>query len=74
MRTRGAVNLMPDFAPTYLTAMIGRARRNQRFTSYLLISNIKLLDKSAFYPHVPPPCAIGVLPGRGKLNYVQPTS
>jgi hypothetical protein len=34
------------------------------------VLGLKLLDKSAFSPNVPPPFAIGVLPGRGKPNYV----
>ena len=34
------------------------------------VLSLKLLDKSVFSPNVPPPCAIGVLPGRGKPNYV----
>ena len=34
----------------------------------------KQLDKQTFSPHLPPPFAIGVLPGRGKPTYVQPTS
>jgi hypothetical protein len=38
------------------------------------VSNLKPLDKQVFPPHLPPPLALGVLPGRGKPTYVQPTS
>ena len=49
-------------------------KAEQERSDYFSQITIKPLDKVTFSPHVPPPCAIGVLPGRGKPNYVQPTS